>query len=48
MYAYDMQAGIQHMAINEFVIIFEETEEKAKGMKKTGVLLKATPLGSLQ
>lgn len=40
--------GYTSVAINNFVIIVKESEEKANGMRKTGVLLKATPLASLQ
>lgn len=48
MYVVTFRLGYTTMAINNFVIVFEESEEKANGMRNTGVLLKATPLGSLQ
>lgn len=40
--------GCTTIAINNFVIIVEQSEENAAGMRKRRVLLRATPLGSLQ
>lgn len=48
MYAVTCRLGYTTMAINNFYIIIKESEEKANGMRKTEVLLKETPLGSLQ
>lgn len=48
MHAVKCRLGYTTMAINNFVIIVEESEERVNGMGKTGVLLRATPLGSLQ
>lgn len=48
MYALKCRLGYTTVAINNFVIIVGESEEKANGMRRTGVLLRAIPLGSLQ
>lgn len=47
-YAGKYRLGYTTIAINNFVIVVEVSEEKAIKMKKTGVLLKVAPLGSLQ
>lgn len=46
-YALMSRWGYTTIAISNFVIIMVESEEKANGIRKTGVLLKVTPLGSL-
>ena len=48
MYAVMFKLGYTTMAINQFVVIVVDSEEKVNGMRKTGVLLRAAPLDSDQ
>ena len=48
MHALMCELGYTTMAINNFFVIVVDSGEKANGMRKTGVLLRAAPLDSDQ